>query len=824
MSCPTRTVSHCPAATRAACPSALPCCSPRVAPHCCPRVAPCSPHIAPCCSLRVVPCCPPCRALLLPSALHPAARTSHPAAASASRPAALPSARPVACPTRLPYCSPRVAPCCRPRVVHHCCPRVAPCSPHVAPFCSLCVAPCSPLRRALLQPTHCASLLPSASRLHVAPCCLLPCPARASLPALARSPTAARASHSAAAHASRPARESRCPDLRPARHPALQPVRLLASAPLALPATCQRPSRAHATRTTSVPCLRSAKRAAAAKLATAATTATANPQRPPLLLQLQLLQLLLTPLSHCYWLPLPVMTTLMVATTSGGIGQQRQPAHPDTLSPQQWRQQCQQETFSPQLLCDCVSQRGIPGCAEAAALGVSQSAAALGASKFTATGPASAEALHTFTLDSRVSFVARASTILPCPAAPSDSLASLHLPSFTSNLVSNAVLQDQFVAVTTPAGELVAIGTDSHTSAHLATFTRRPGSGLYTLTTASAQVAASGPVATSSQRLCNMHSRLLVSGLLRSLPPLPRSLAPPCHPYVEGRQRAAPPSSDFPPTTAHLQTLYINVWGLAHVRGTDQERNFLLVVDHYSCYTTVFPLRSIADITERRIGLVMEVARTSIIHGVAPHFLWPFAVRYAAHQLNLWPRVSLPETSPTLRWTGEVGVVSAFWVRGALSLVRDTIASKLPSRTLRCAFLGFPTDAPSWQFFHPRSRRVLSSQDVTFDESAYYYRVYLHASHPGPAPSSVSLVDPPPLDELVEISYNSSGPAEGVDHAADDTAATLRSPRLETPPPGFPPRPSSPPPQPTAVDSGAAGGVTLVVQVLGVLSVRIWNE
>ncbi|CAI7837971.1 unnamed protein product [Closterium sp. NIES-54] len=65
-------------------------------------------------------------------------------------------------------------------------------------------------------------------------------------------------------------------------------------------------------------------------------------------------------------------------------------------------------------------------------------------------------------------------------------------------------------------------------------------------------------------------------------------------------------------------------------------------------------------IAERRIGFVMEVARTSMIHAAAPYFLWPFAVRYVAHQLNLWPRVSLPETSPTLRWTGKVGDASVF--------------------------------------------------------------------------------------------------------------------------------------------------------------------
>ncbi|CAI7901527.1 unnamed protein product [Closterium sp. NIES-54] len=278
-----------------------------------------------------------------------------------------------------------------------------------------------------------------------------------------------------------------------------------------------------------------------------------------------------------------------------------------------------------------------------------------------------------------------------------------------------------------------------------------------------------------------MHSCLLVSGLPTSLPSLPRSPALPCLPCVEGRQRPAPHSSEFPPTTAPLQTLHMDVSGPAPVGGTDQERYFLLVVDDYTRYTTVFPLRRKADVSgvlipwiratrrqlrerfsedfpvprlhsdrggefssdllaefcrdegivqsftllaspqkkgiaECRIGLIMEVARTSMIHAATPHFLWPFAVRYAAHQLNLWPRVSEPETSPTLWRMGKVGDASVFRFWGALSLVRDAKASKLSSRTLHCVFLGFPIDAPPWQFYHPRSRRVFS-QDVTFDES-----------------------------------------------------------------------------------------------------------
>ncbi|CAI7878632.1 unnamed protein product [Closterium sp. NIES-53] len=99
-------------------------------------------------------------------------------------------------------------------------------------------------------------------------------------------------------------------------------------------------------------------------------------------------------------------------------------------------------------------------------------------------------------------------------------------------------------------------------------------------------------------RLRGMASRVLVSGLPRSLPPLPPGPAPTCVPCVEGQQRAAPHSSEFRPTEAPLQTLHMDVWGPARVRGQGHERYFLLVVDDYSRYTTVFPLRSKGEVTE----------------------------------------------------------------------------------------------------------------------------------------------------------------------------------------------------------------------------------
>ncbi|CAI7810121.1 unnamed protein product, partial [Closterium sp. NIES-54] len=153
-------------------------------------------------------------------------------------------------------------------------------------------------------------------------------------------------------------------------------------------------------------------------------------------------------------------------------------------------------------------------------------------------------------------------------------------------------------------------------------------------------------------------------------------------------------------------------------------------------------------IAERRIGLVKDIARTSMIHAAAPHFLWPFAVRYAVHQLNLWPRVSLPQTSPTLRWTRKVGDVSVFRVWGSRAFVLDTPADKLSARSIPCVFLGFVPDAPGWQFYQPTSRRVLPSQDVTFDESVPFYRLFPYRSTPPPPPPLFLAPGPPPVDPL----------------------------------------------------------------------------
>ncbi|CAI7869260.1 unnamed protein product [Closterium sp. NIES-54] len=490
-----------------------------------------------------------------------------------------------------------------------------------------------------------------------------------------------------------------------------------------------------------------------------------------------------------------------------------------------------------------------PGTA-AAALGASASAAR-GAGMSTLSGTTPTEALHTFTLDSGASrsffrdnttltplarpvavsladpsgcpVLARSSIVLPCPAAPSGLLLGLHLPSFSTNLVSEADLQDTWVAASSQV-----FAAASRSSPASAPGSCRPLSHETLLW----HHRLGHP---SLPRLRGMASRALVSGLPRSLPPLPTGLAPTFVPCVEGWQRAGPHSSSFPPTEAPLQTLHMDVWGPARVCGQGHGRFFLLVVDDYSRYTIVFPLRSKGEvlevlidwirgarrqlsesfgsdlpvqrlhsdrggefssdllrafcclegirqtftlpassqqngIAERRIGMVMDVARTSMIHAAAPHFLWPFAVQYAAHQISLQPRVSLPETTPTLQWTRKVGNASAFCVWGSRDFVRDTTADKLSSRAVPCVFLGFPPDAPGWQFYHPTSRRVLSSQDVMFDESVSYYRLFPYRTASPPPPAALPYHAVAEQFGLAHSGVSQVDPAEPVEVAVDSGA------------------------------------------------------
>ncbi|CAI7877155.1 unnamed protein product, partial [Closterium sp. NIES-53] len=304
---------------------------------------------------------------------------------------------------------------------------------------------------------------------------------------------------------------------------------------------------------------------------------------------------------------------------------------------------------------------------------------------------------------------ARYTTTLPCPAVPSSSLTGFHVP--------------------LAAAAAATVPDPCHC----------PPSD-----PASHQVAAAPHVAVSGQRL--------VLRLPHVLPSLPPSRAPPCGPCVEDRLRATPHSSSLLLATKPFEPLHLD----SNVTSTLIRWLLTTAEPHGRRISCLHSDRGESPqqngAAERRIGLVMEIACTSMTHACAPHFLWPYAVRYASHQLNLWPRVSRPEVSPTSLWTGSPGAASCFRVWGCLALVRDTSADKISPRAVPCMFLGFPEDSSDYTFYHPPLNRFFESCDIRFDESVPYYVRYLCRGLPVPppplflnsAPPRAPPVQPPP--------------------------------------------------------------------------------
>ncbi|CAI7788988.1 unnamed protein product [Closterium sp. NIES-54] len=446
------------------------------------------------------------------------------------------------------------------------------------------------------------------------------------------------------------------------------------------------------------------------------------------------------------------------------------------------------------------SASAAPGTSESAAPGTSESAAP-GAGESALSGTARTEALHTFTLESGASrsffrdsttltplsrpvavslavpsggpVLAHSSTVLPCPAALSGLLSGLHLPSFSTNLVTGADLQDLWVDHFTPGGQRVTHCTCSRTGRHLATFTHRPGSSLYTLTIASPPFTASGQVAASGQVFAAASRSSLVSAPCSFRPRSHETLlwhhrlGHPSLPRLRGmasrtlgRQCAAPQSSEFPPTEAPLQTLHMDLCALARISGQGHERYFLVVVDDYSRYTTVFPLRRKGEVTEVLIDWIRGARhQLSESFGSDLPILRLHSNRGGEFSSDLLRAFCHAEGIP------QMFTLPAYPQQNGIAERRiGMILSAEVSRTSCPSVSPFVSpDAPGWQFYHPTSHRVMSTEDVTFDESVSYYRLfpYRTASLPpsplflalgappvdplppqGPAPSGVSQVDP----------------------------------------------------------------------------------
>jgi hypothetical protein len=114
--------------------------------------------------------------------------------------------------------------------------------------------------------------------------------------------------------------------------------------------------------------------------------------------------------------------------------------------------------------------------------------------------------------------------------------------------------------------------------------------------------------------------------------------------------------------------------------------------------------------------IILEKVRCMLSSAGLGKIFWVEAVNYAYHLINRLPATAIDEKTPIEVWSGKpANDYDKLHVFGcpAYFHVKD---SKLDPRAKKAVFLGFSTSVKGYRLWCPELKKVILSQDVTFNE------------------------------------------------------------------------------------------------------------
>ncbi|KAG7582826.1 Integrase catalytic core [Arabidopsis suecica] len=262
-------------------------------------------------------------------------------------------------------------------------------------------------------------------------------------------------------------------------------------------------------------------------------------------------------------------------------------------------------------------------------------------------------------------------------------------------------------------------------------------------------------------------------------------------------------------STRPLEYVFTDVWS-SPVTSIDNYKYYLVLVDHYSRYTWLYPLklksqvretfvafkalvenrlntkigtlfsdnggefialRSLLSsagishltspphtpehngISERKHRHVVETGLTMLTHASMPKHYWSYAFTTATYLINRLPTPNLSMESPYQKLFGETPNYTKLRVFGCLCFpwLRPYTFNKLEDRSTPCVFLGYSQTQSAYLCLQPSSGRIYVSRHVKFDETRFPFQ--RPSSHPTPSltPPSQILSNLPSLQNSVTI-------------------------------------------------------------------------
>ena len=121
---------------------------------------------------------------------------------------------------------------------------------------------------------------------------------------------------------------------------------------------------------------------------------------------------------------------------------------------------------------------------------------------------------------------------------------------------------------------------------------------------------------------------------------------------------------------------------------------------------------------ERDNRTIVESARTMMLRGRTPRYLWAEAVNTAIYILNRTASCKNPSCTPYEVWTGQSSNLGHLRIFGCVAYMHipKQFRKKLDAKAKKLTMVGYQGDSKNYRLYDPSSRKVIVSRDVTFDE------------------------------------------------------------------------------------------------------------
>lgn len=152
-------------------------------------------------------------------------------------------------------------------------------------------------------------------------------------------------------------------------------------------------------------------------------------------------------------------------------------------------------------------------------------------------------------------------------------------------------------------------------------------------------------------------------------------------------------------------------------------------------------------VAERKNRHLLEVTRCLLFQMNVPKIFWSDAVLTSCYVINRLPTKVLNSKSPIEVLRGTSPNISHLRVFGCLCYVHLQDQGKLEPRSRKCIFVGYSSTQKGYRCYHPQTKKLIISRDVTFIEDEPFFPAQLQGETLG----NFEVVQSSPQPEPVPI-------------------------------------------------------------------------